>query len=58
MAGKRLVYWHSYRADEILMALRVAKEFGFKPNFTHILEGYSNTSFFFFMLSTGWYCCA
>ena len=22
------------------MALRVAKEFGFKPNFTHILEGY------------------
>ena len=40
MQGKRLVYWHSYRADEILMALRVAKEFGFKPHFTHILEGY------------------
>jgi imidazolonepropionase-like amidohydrolase len=40
MDGKRLVYWHSYRADEILMALRVAKEFGFKPHFTHILEGY------------------
>jgi len=40
MSGKRLVYWHSYRADEILMALRVAKEFGFKPHFTHILEGY------------------
>lgn len=40
MAGTRLVYWHSYRADEILMALRVAKEFGFKPHFTHILEGY------------------
>ena len=40
MQGKRLVYWHSYRADEILMALRVSKEFGFKPNFTHILEGY------------------
>jgi imidazolonepropionase-like amidohydrolase len=40
MTGKRLVYWHSYRADEILMALRVAKEFGFKPHFTHILEGY------------------
>jgi imidazolonepropionase-like amidohydrolase len=40
MEGKRLVYWHSYRADEILMALRVAKEFGFKPHFTHILEGY------------------
>ncbi|HEX6942703.1 MAG TPA: amidohydrolase family protein [Gemmatimonadaceae bacterium] len=40
MSGKRLVYWHSYRADEILMALRISKEFGFKPNFTHILEGY------------------
>ena len=40
MEGKRLVYWHSYRADEILMALNIAKEFGFKPNFTHILEGY------------------
>jgi imidazolonepropionase-like amidohydrolase len=40
MEGKRLVYWHSYRADEILMALRIAKEFGFKPHFTHILEGY------------------
>jgi imidazolonepropionase-like amidohydrolase len=40
MEGKRLVYWHSYRADEILMGLNIAKEFGFKPNFTHILEGY------------------
>ena len=40
MEGKRLVYWHSYRADEILMALRISKEFGFKPNFTHVLEGY------------------
>lgn len=40
MEGKRLVYWHSYRADEILMALRIAKEFGFTPHFTHILEGY------------------
>jgi imidazolonepropionase-like amidohydrolase len=40
MEGKRLVYWHSYRADEILMALRVAKEFGFKPHFTLILDGY------------------
>jgi imidazolonepropionase-like amidohydrolase len=40
MEGKRLVYWHSYRADEILMALGIAKEFGFKPHFTHILEGY------------------
>lgn len=40
MEGKRMVHWHSYRADEILMAMRIAKEFGFKPTFQHVLEGY------------------
>jgi imidazolonepropionase-like amidohydrolase len=41
MEGKRLVHWHSYRADEILMALGIAKEFGFKvASFQHVLEGY------------------
>ena len=30
LEGKRLVHCHSYRADEILMMLRVAKEFGFR----------------------------
>src|SRR5262249_24227211 len=29
LEGKRLVHAHSYRADEILMLLRVAEEFGF-----------------------------
>jgi len=39
--GKRLVHCHSYRADEILMMLRVAKDFGFKiASFQHVLEGY------------------
>lgn len=41
LEGKRLVHWHSYRADEILMGLRIAKEFGFKvASFQHVLEGY------------------
>jgi imidazolonepropionase-like amidohydrolase len=39
--GKRLVHCHSYREDEILMMLRVAKDFGFRvATFQHVLEGY------------------
>jgi imidazolonepropionase-like amidohydrolase len=39
--GTRLVHSHSYRADEILMLMRVAEEFGFKiQTFQHVLEGY------------------
>jgi imidazolonepropionase-like amidohydrolase len=38
---KRLVHTHAYRADEILMMLRVAEEFGFKVDvLVHVLEGY------------------
>lgn len=41
LEGKRYVHAHCYRADEILMLLRVAKEFGFKiRTFQHVLEGY------------------
>lgn len=41
LEGKRYAHAHSYRADEILMLLRVAKEFGFKVRtFQHVLEGY------------------
>jgi imidazolonepropionase-like amidohydrolase len=41
LEGKRYVHCHSYRADEILMLMRVAKEFGFKVRtFQHVLEGY------------------
>lgn len=41
LEGKRLVHAHSYRSDEILMLLRVAKEFGFRvASFQHVLEGY------------------
>ena len=39
--GKRLVHAHGYRADEMLMLLRLADEMGFKiATFQHVLEGY------------------
>jgi imidazolonepropionase-like amidohydrolase len=41
LEGKRYVHSHCYREDEILMLLRVAKEFGFNVRtFQHVLEGY------------------
>ncbi len=41
LRGERLVHAHCYRADEILMLLRVAEEFGFRiATLQHILEGY------------------
>jgi imidazolonepropionase-like amidohydrolase len=41
LEGKRMVHAHCYRADEILMLLRVAKDFGFRiQTLQHVLEGY------------------
>jgi imidazolonepropionase-like amidohydrolase len=41
LEGKRLVHAHGYRADEHLMLLNVAEEFGFKvATLQHVLEGY------------------
>ncbi len=41
LEGKIDVHAHCYRADEILMLIRVADEFGFKiRTFQHVLEGY------------------
>ena len=41
LEGKRLVHAHSYRADEILMLIRVAEEMCFKiATFQDVLEGY------------------
>jgi imidazolonepropionase-like amidohydrolase len=43
--GKVLVHAHCYRADEILMLIRVADEFGFRiRTFQHVLEGYKVAS--------------
>ena len=41
LEGKRLAHVHAYRADEMLMTLRLAEELGFKvATFEHGLEGY------------------
>jgi imidazolonepropionase-like amidohydrolase len=41
LEGKRWVHSHCYRADEILMLIGIADEFGFKiRTFQHTLEGY------------------
>ena len=41
LEGRRYLHSHCYREDEILMLLRVAKEFGFKVRtLQHVLEGY------------------
>ena len=41
LEGRRLVHAHAYRADEILMLIRLAEEMGFKiATFQHVLEGF------------------
>ncbi len=41
LEGRRLVHAHGYRADEMLMLIRLAEEMGFKiATFQHVLEGY------------------
>ena len=41
LEGKRLVHCHSYRQDEIVMLLNLAKEMGFTiGTLQHVLEGY------------------
>jgi imidazolonepropionase-like amidohydrolase len=45
LEGKRYVHSHCYRADEILMLMNVADEFGFKVRtLQHVLEGYKIAS--------------
>ena len=45
LEGKRLVHAHSYRADEMLMLINLADEFGFKiKTLQHGLEGYKIAS--------------
>jgi imidazolonepropionase-like amidohydrolase len=41
LAGKIWVHCHAYRADEMLMLLRLSREYGFKiASFQHALEAY------------------
>jgi len=41
LEGRRDIHSHSYRADEILMLMEIAEDFGFRVKcFQHVLEGY------------------
>ncbi|MFM9873456.1 MAG: amidohydrolase family protein [Fimbriimonadaceae bacterium] len=41
VSGKRWIHSHGYRADELLMLIRVAKQYGAKlATLQHVLEGY------------------
>lgn len=45
LEGQRAIHIHAYRADEILMFTRLAKEFGLRvATFQHVLEGYKVAS--------------
>ncbi len=38
--GKRIVHFHTHRANDILTAIRLGKEFGFKPVLHHVSDGW------------------
>ncbi len=38
--GKRIVHFHTHKANDILTAIRLSKEFGFKPVLHHLSEGW------------------
>jgi imidazolonepropionase-like amidohydrolase len=38
--GKRIVHFHTHRADDIMTALRLQKEFGFRLVLHHVSEGW------------------
>ena len=40
LQGKRIVHFHTHRADDIMTAMRLAEEFGFKLVLQHVTEGY------------------
>lgn len=40
MDGKRMVHFHTHRHDDILTALRLSKEFGFRIVLQHVSEGW------------------
>ena len=38
--GRRMVHFHTHRHDDVLTAIRLAKEFGFRMVLQHVSEGY------------------
>ncbi len=40
LSGKRVVHFHTHMANDVLTAIRLGKEFGFKPVLHHVSEGW------------------
>ena len=40
LQGKRIVHFHTHKANDILTAIRISKEFGFRAVLHHVTEGY------------------
>ena len=40
LSGKRIVHFHTHKANDILTVLRLQKEFGFRVVLHHVTEGY------------------
>lgn len=38
--GKRVVHFHTHKANDVLTAIRLGQEFGFKPVLHHVSEGW------------------
>ncbi|MEO8773906.1 MAG: amidohydrolase family protein [Gelidibacter sp.] len=38
LTGQRIVHWHTHKANDILTAIRIGQEFGFKPVLHHVSE--------------------
>lgn len=40
LSGKRVVHFHTHKANDVLTAIRIGREFGFKPILHHVSEGW------------------
>jgi imidazolonepropionase-like amidohydrolase len=40
LTGKRVVHFHTHKANDVLTAIRIGQEFGFKPVLHHVSEGW------------------
>lgn len=40
LSGKRVVHFHTHKSNDILTAIRIGQEFGFKPVLHHVSEGW------------------
>jgi imidazolonepropionase-like amidohydrolase len=40
LGGRRVVHFHTHKANDVLTAIRIGQEFGFKPVLHHVSEGW------------------